>query len=90
MTVLSDAALESLRNRLSRCETWPCTYIFKFIVPQGSCARLAAVLDMLPTCERASRSGKYVSFTFERHMSCPEEVVMIYQKASTVEGVIAL
>jgi putative lipoic acid-binding regulatory protein len=64
--------------------------MFKFIVPQEQSHQLCAVLDMMPSCERASRSGKYVSLTLEEEMSSPEEVVIIYQKASTVPGVLAL
>ncbi|TVM17974.1 DUF493 domain-containing protein [Oceanidesulfovibrio indonesiensis] len=88
--MLTDQALESLRKKLEECHEWPCRYMFKFIVPQEQSHQLCAVLDMMPACERASSSGKYVSITIEEKMSSPDEVVMIYQKASTVPGVLAL
>ncbi|WP_235896678.1 DUF493 family protein [Oceanidesulfovibrio marinus] len=88
--MLSDESLESLKQKLHECHDWPCRYMFKFIVPQGQSNQLCAVLDMTPCIERASRTGKYVSITIEEHMSSPDEVVMIYQKASTVPGVLAL
>lgn len=80
----------SLRKRLDECHEWPCSYMFKFIVPQAEELRLAAILDQAKIIRRPSRNGKYVSLTAECSVSGSEEVVMIYQKVAHVPGIIAL
>ncbi len=69
---------------------WPCPYLFKFIVPTKNICQLTELFpnDQLQT--RASKNGKYTSVTFESNMSSSKEVMEVYQKASTIPGVMSL
>lgn len=88
--MLDEAAMQGLKEQLDAAHQWPCTFMFKFIVPQAQANRLLALVEPSHHTCRDSRSGKYVSITMELVMSCSDEVCMIYQKASQVPGVIAL
>lgn len=88
--MLEDHQLHGLKCQLDQCHAWPCVYMFKFIVPQAEASRLLAVLAPERHSARESRGGKYVALTMEMAMSSSEEVLMIYQKASQVPGVMCL
>ena len=88
--MIDDAALAGLKTQLDAAHRWPCLFMFKFIVPQEQASRLLALLAPERHSSRASRGGKYLALTMEMEMRCSEEVCMLYQKASQVEGVIAL
>ena len=90
MPIIDDAALAGLKAQLDAAHQWPCLFMFKFIVPQGQASRLLALLEPEQHSVRPSRGGKYLALTMEMEMRCSEEVCMLYQKASQVDGVIAL
>ncbi|GAB7081414.1 DUF493 family protein [Megalodesulfovibrio paquesii] len=90
MPIIDDASLAGLKAQLDSAHQWPCLFMFKFIVPQAEASRLLALLEPERHTARASRGGKYVALTMEMEMRCSDEVCMLYQKASQVEGVIAL
>jgi len=81
---------DGLRGILAQGHAFPCTSGFKFIVPRPRASELTILLDSSDVRSRASKYGKYVAVTLEREVSCAEEVVMIYQKAAAVPGIIAL
>lgn len=85
-----EKSFDQMRERLDACHEWPCVYTFKFIVPSGDVLRFLTLIELLPTSERKSKNGKYTSLTIDYQATCAEEVVMVYQKASQVEGVIAM
>ncbi|GCC52598.1 DUF493 domain-containing protein [Chryseotalea sanaruensis] len=81
---------DSFREKLNQHYQWPTAYMFKFIVPSG---KEPAVKNMFPSediTEKLSANGKYISVTVQLKMNSAEEVIAIYQKASKVEGLIAL
>jgi len=69
---------------------WPTQYTFKFIAPAGQLENLKDVFGDHPVRVRESSKGNYKSVTAHLRMSSSEEVVSIYQEASTIEGVISL
>lgn len=90
--MLDESGLEGLRQTLDQNHAWPCEYVFKFIVPKDQALRLSALLDeeRAKVSERASRSGKYLSFTVQMRVASSEEVIMVYQRVSDVPGLVAL
>ena len=81
---------DRLRGQLEQGHSFPCSYVFKFIVSRPRAAEWTGLLDHANTVSRASRYGNYVAVTLEREVACAEEVVMIYQKAAAVPGIMAL
>lgn len=69
---------------------WPTRYTFKFIAPAEGVDQVADVFGDHPVRVRESSKGNYKSVTAHLRMSSSEEVIEIYEEASTVEGVIAL
>jgi uncharacterized protein len=69
---------------------WPCSFPFKFIIPAD---KLETILELFPGEEytsRPSRTGKYISVTIHKNVCSSEEVVRIYERVGTTEGVICL
>lgn len=74
-------------------ESWPNTYMFKFIAPNSpeKIARLRALFqDETEIRMQPSRSNKYMSLTITLVMMDADEVINIYTRASEIEGVISL
>ena len=82
--------LDSFREKLDQHHSWPTLYIFKFIVPKGKEVEVRKLFPLHTTSEKESKSGKYTSLTFQMMMPSGAAVIEVYQKASIVEGLIAL
>jgi putative lipoic acid-binding regulatory protein len=88
--MLKDQELSKLKSLLEEQHSWPCEYQFKFIVPSESVKK---VEDLFPnnTCEnKSSQKGKYTSLTVDVHLDSADHVIAIYQKASTIKGLMSL
>ncbi len=78
-------------ERLDTAHNWPCEYTFKFIVPREEAGQVQDMFDPETSLRKvASRTGKYISVTAERVMHSSEQVIDIYKKAATIQGVIML
>jgi uncharacterized protein len=91
--MLSDEAKDRLRDRLNEVHEWPSVYMYKFVMePEES--RLSAVLALFPSesevLRRYSAGGKYVSVTIREVMMNAEDVVVRYDQATSIQGVIVL
>jgi len=87
----ASTSTHEFKQRLDEHHQWPCTYMFKFIVPQNQTQKILNLFesrDELRT--RPSRHGRYMSVTAKCTVSSSEEVVAVYQAAAQVEGVISL
>ena len=82
--------VHSFREKLDQHYSWPSLYIFKFIVPQEKVAELKALFPEHSVTERASSKGTYTSITIQMMMPSSAAVIEIYQRASSIEGLIAL
>lgn len=83
---------DNLKARLEKL-SWPMVYMFKFIVPAKN--KQIALVESLFSREavvhqRESSEGNYISITAREVMLSPDHVVAVYQKASTIEGLMAL
>lgn len=75
---------------LEECHDWPCTYTFKFIVPQQSISEMEKLFPDHDIKKRESKTGKYISVTFETLANSSEEIMDVYHKASLIPGAMAL
>ncbi len=87
---MNEESLRSLQLKLDEFYQWPSRFMFKFIVPQEKAGELTAFFAGRPFMMRASKNGKYVSFTAELEMQSSEEVIALYREAGKIEGIIAL
>lgn len=81
---------ESLREKLDQYYTWPALYTFKFVVPKGKEDELKALFPTHESTERQSKKGNYTSITINMMMPSSDAVIEVYQKVSTIEGIISL
>jgi uncharacterized protein len=82
--------LDALKVRLDECFSWPCPYVFKFIVGRQELPEVAALFPGVEVSIRNSRHGKYVSVTAELTMETSAAVITVYRRASRIKGLIAL
>ena len=87
---MNEDAIRSFREKLNQYYAWPAVYTFKFIVPASKEAEVIALFPTHHSAAKASKTGKYASITFQMMMPSADAVIDIYQKAATVEGLIAL
>jgi len=80
----------SFQEKLDQHYSWPALYIFKFIVPAGKEQEVKDLFPMHESTQKQSTKGKYSSITIQMMMPSGAEVVRIYEKAATIEGLIAL
>ncbi|MCK5882583.1 MAG: DUF493 domain-containing protein [Bacteriovoracaceae bacterium] len=81
---------DSFKRRLDEAHEWPCSYLFKFIVPREQVVTLEHQTGLQHERLTPSKKGTYVSVTFHMAATSSDEVIEIYKKASKVKGVMAL
>lgn len=86
---MDNSQFDSLREKLSVLE-WPAGYLFKFIVPANKVNEIVEILPKGELSTRESGKGKYVSVTSYSEMETCDEVINVYEKASRVQGIMAL
>jgi putative lipoic acid-binding regulatory protein len=64
--------------------------MFKFIVPAGSEGQIGALFPKNEMILKPSSGGKYISTTIQAMMDNADEIIDLYEKAATIEGVISL
>ena len=69
---------------------FPCEYLFKFIVPKAQVERVKALFPNHQFELRPSKKGNYISISVRHHAQSSDLVLAIYEKATTIEGLIAL
>jgi hypothetical protein len=88
-----EGSFDGLRAKLEQQKGWPMVYLFKFIIPNDN-QKLALAQELFgPEAQvqiNKSRTGKYLSISAKEMMLSPDEVVKRYERASFIEGVIAL
>lgn len=79
-----------LKNLLDEQISWPNYYTFKFVIKSELKHKAIDQLEGHDVAERESRSGTYTSITSKKRFSSSEEVINVYKKMATVEGIISL
>ena len=73
--------------------TWPCDYMFKFIVP-FEVEKLNTLKALFSSdakiTHRESKNSKYISFTAVEKMQNPDDVINIYKQAENIKNLIAI
>jgi uncharacterized protein len=84
---------ESLRQKLETEHSFPTVYMFKFIVPADN--RKIALVESLfneeaEISQKQSSKGSYFSLTAKQVVISAEDIISVYEKASEIEGLMAL
>ena len=79
---------------LEDIHTWPCQYLFKFIVPTPKLSQLCSLLeDRVPRDGlniRHSKNKNYASVSFKLQCQNSRDVLSLYEEVSRIEGVVVL
>lgn len=81
---------EVFKEKLDSQHSWPGSYVFKFIVPKGKETDVIQLFNNGEAQQKASSKGNYISITAKVTMQNSDEVMAVYLKAHTIEGIIAL
>ena len=82
--------LTKFKALLDEQVSWPDFYSFKFIVKTENKSQVTSLLEEHEITEKHSRNGRFVSISSKKMMQSSDEVVDVYRKLSTIEGVITL
>lgn len=80
----------AFKEKLESFSTFPTRYLFKFIVPAGKEAEISALFPDEEILVKASSGGKYVSTTIEKWVDDADQILALYERAATIEGLISL
>lgn len=81
---------ENFKEKLEASGEFPQLYMFKFIVPTGKENEVAALFPKHEMTIKESSGGKYVSTTIQAMMKDADQIIMKYEQASQIEGLISL
>lgn len=89
---MAELNFDELKNKLEK-NSWPAVYMFKFIVLSDN-QKIAIVESLFGDDAEVklqpSSNGKYTSITAREVMLSADQVIEVYTKAASVEGIIAL
>ena len=81
-------------DQLLESQEWPGVYLFKFIVkaesPHLNTLKSYFGNDQSQFSEKQSSKKTFTSLSVKVKMETPDNVIQIYKKASTLEGIITL
>jgi len=88
-----DKNIDKFRELLSKNTEWPLLYFFKFIVHNNQ-QKLDQVKELFADPSsityKTSRDIRFIGVSCKQMMPDPDSIIAIYEKASLVDGVIAL
>jgi hypothetical protein len=79
-----------LKERLESEHSWPGPYLFKFVVPETQRQVLLGLMPVGLVQERWSSNRRYVSVSVKTQLASADEVIAVYQRVTSVEGVLSL
>ena len=81
-------------DQLSKSQSWPGIYFFKFIVESESdnLSKLRSIFSAKKAFffEKKSSKKNYTSLSIKVNLNSPKEVIEIYKVCSKLKGIIAL
>jgi putative lipoic acid-binding regulatory protein len=80
----------AFKEKLASSSTFPTRYLFKFIVPAGKEPQIAALFPGEEVLLKPSSGGKYISTTIHKWVDDADQILALYEKAATIEGLISL
>ena len=81
---------EEFKQQLIDHYTFPTLYLFKFIVPAEKSDDFKNLFYNIQFDTKRSKTGKYISFSKKHRVKSSDDVIEIYQKAYTIDGIISL
>ena len=88
------AFYERLQLELDNSNTWPATYLFKFIVPteEGNVKKVEDAFNNLGAIitTTKSKTGKFTSVSVDVTMNNSQEIIQKYQELAVIEGIVSL
>jgi uncharacterized protein len=88
---MSEPEHQKFRALLEEEYVWPADFHFKFIVPVGQVDALQSLLNTTARVNvRLSRNNRYASVSARMKMASSDEVIYVYEKVGSIEGIIAL
>lgn len=87
---MDEGWIKAFAEKLDKFYAWPALYTFKFIVKSGQEDDLRKLFPLHTDTAKSSKNGNYTSVTFQMMMPSAQAVIDVYQKASVIEGIIAL
>lgn len=88
MTNQSD--FHRFKKQLSEHYVFPTRYLFKFIVPVSKEREFRMLFDTVEFETRSSKTKKFISFSKKILVHSSDEIIEIYEKAYSIEGIISL
>ena len=82
--------LFKLKLVLDETQTFPMSYLFKFIVPLSEIHHILLILDGMEIEQKASSKGNYISVSGRLMANTSDDIIKIYRRASQIKGVISL
>ncbi len=85
---------ERLKTELNNSNTWPATYLFKFIVPT-----INNNVEFVENCfdftgavinTTKSKTGRFTSVSVDCTMQNADEIIQKYQEVSIIKGIVSL
>ena len=89
MTPLEDR-LFKLKLVLDETVEFPSQYLFKFIVPISEIHRILFILQGMEIEQKASSNGNYISVSGTIQVFKSEEIILVYERAAAIKGIISL
>ncbi|CAM3903542.1 DUF493 domain-containing protein [Flavobacterium branchiophilum NBRC 15030 = ATCC 35035] len=88
------AFYERLKVELDNSNTWPATYLYKFIVPSlnDNVLKVEEAFNCMGAVIKTTKSktGKFTSISVDVTMKDADEVISKYKEVSTIEGIVSL
>ena len=81
---------KQFKKKLEANHDFPCSYMFKFIVPIRKKEALLNLLPKVDTKIKRSTSNKFISITLNMEIESSDKVIDIYNQVYQVEGLIAM
>ena len=82
--------LKKFRELLDEQIAFPDYYQFKFVVKAEKKDEVIKLLDGHQITEKESKNGTYISVSSRKIFNNAEEIIDIYKRLSTVDGILSL
>lgn len=88
--MVDQSNIERFKKQLVDHYDFPTLYLFKFIVPVEQKDKFENLFPEISFDTKNSKTGKYISFSKKLKVNSSEEVVEIYNRAYSINGIISL
>lgn len=83
-------SIEDFKVLLEESYVWPASYPFKFIIKHQQQAEIKEILVDYELFFKESKTGKYLSVSFDINATSSQDIISVYEKISVMKDVIRL